>query len=103
MVNRLWIPVLASLALLLSACGDSQEEANVAPEEPPATVTDEEGTATSAAAQDDVQNEVPDPEEVEDAIEARQAAEQLEAAEAMRPIPAATPSMPVGNSIRRSA
>ncbi|MDM7482234.1 MAG: hypothetical protein P3W96_009545 [Halomonas sp.] len=100
MVNRLWIPVLASLALLLSACGDSQEEANVAPEEPPATVTDEEGTATSAAAQDDVQNEVPDPEEVEDAIEARQAAEQLEAAEAMREGDASEPGAPEANELQ---
>ena len=33
MTNRVWMPLLASLALLLSACGDSQEEANVLPEE----------------------------------------------------------------------
>lgn len=84
MVNRLWMPVLASMALLLSACGDSQEEANVSPEETPATLTEEEGAATPEAAQDDGEDEVPDPQEVEDDIEARQAAEQLEAAEAMR-------------------
>ena len=33
MSYRVWMPLLASLALLLSACGDSQEEANVVPEE----------------------------------------------------------------------
>ena len=64
MVNRLWMPVLASMALLLSACGDSQEEANVSPEETPATLTEEEGAATPEAAQDDGEDEVPDPQDL---------------------------------------
>ncbi|GGC81275.1 hypothetical protein [Vreelandella lutescens] len=98
MTNRFWMPVLASMALLLSACGDSQEEAAVAPEEPSAT-TDQAGEPASVAnespadppaesgadsTEDAAPSEVPSPSEVEDDIEARQAAEELEQAEAMR-------------------
>ena len=39
MTNRFWMPALASMALLLSACGDSEEESEVAPEERPATAS----------------------------------------------------------------
>ncbi|WP_311063712.1 hypothetical protein [Halomonas sp. DWK9] len=98
MTNRIWMPVVASMALLLSACGDSQEEAAVAPEEQPATTDQASEPAATAnepmaeqpaependTAEDAAPSEVPSPSEVEDEIEARQAAEELEQAEAMR-------------------
>lgn len=84
MVNRLWIPVVATLALLLSACGDSQEETDVTPDEPSSVsdedvVQEEEAPAAAENAAD-----MPSPAEVEDDVEARQAAEELEQAEALR-------------------
>ncbi|MEE3111644.1 MAG: hypothetical protein VX299_06620 [Pseudomonadota bacterium] len=70
MSYRVWMPLLASLALLLSACGDSQEEANVVPEESEA----EQPSETLAAAPDTSSDDVPSPSQVEDDIE-RQASE----------------------------
>ena len=70
MSYRVWMPLLASLALLLSACGDSQEEANVVPEESAA----EQPSETLAAAPDTSSDDVPSPSQVEDDIE-RQASE----------------------------
>lgn len=98
MTNRIWMPVLASMALLLSACGDSQEEATVAPEEQPATtdqasepaapadepLADQPDEPENDSAEEAAPSEMPSPSEVEDDIEARQAAEELEQAEAMR-------------------
>lgn len=43
MANRVWIPALAAVALMLSACGDSQEDPTVTPDDSSA-VTDEEAT-----------------------------------------------------------
>ncbi|MAD22048.1 MAG: hypothetical protein CME74_06780, partial [Halomonas sp.] len=65
MSYRVWMPLLASLALLLSACGDSQEEANVVPEESAA----EQPSETLAAAPDTSSDDVPSPSQVEDDIE----------------------------------
>lgn len=76
MVHRLWIPALAALGLLLSACGDSQEESPITSEESTASVVDEDvaqGEEAPVA-----------PEEIEDDVEARQAAAELEQAEALR-------------------
>ena len=73
MSYRVWMPLLASLALLLSACGDSQEEANVVPEESAA----EQPSETLAAAPDTSSDDVPSPSQVEDDIE-RQASEASE-------------------------
>ena len=70
MSYRVWMPLLASLALLLSACGDSQEEANVVPEESAA----EQPSETPAAAPDTSSDDAPSPSQVEDDIE-RQASE----------------------------
>jgi len=70
MSYRVWMPLLASLALLLTACGDSQEEANVVPEESAA----EQPSETLAAAPDTSSDDVPSPSQVEDDIE-RQASE----------------------------
>ncbi|WP_404463264.1 hypothetical protein LG331_11320 [Vreelandella aquamarina] len=100
MTNRIWMPVLASMALLLSACGDSQEEATVAPEESPATTDQASEPAATAdeplaeqpagresdtdTAEEAAPSEMPSPSEVEDDIEASQAAEELEQAEAIR-------------------
>lgn len=80
MANRLWIPALAALALLLSACGDSQEEPTAAPEEGASSVSDDEVAQEEEAAA----AEIPEPEVIEDEVEARQAAEELEQAEALR-------------------
>ena len=76
MSYRVWMPLLASLALLLSACGDSQEEANVVPEESAA----EQPSETPAAAPDTGSDDVPSPSQVEDDIE-RQASEPSNAQE----------------------
>jgi len=73
MSYRVWMPLLASLALLLSACGDSQEEANVVPEESAA----EQPSETPAAAPDTSSDDAPSPSQVEDDIE-RQASEASE-------------------------
>lgn len=85
MVNRLWIPALAALALLLSACGDSQEEPTVAPDESASSVSDDEVVQDEdAPAAAENAAEMPEPEEIEDSVEARQAAAELEQAEALR-------------------
>ncbi|TVU87897.1 hypothetical protein [Vreelandella titanicae] len=89
MANRVWIPALAAVALLLSACGDSQDDPSVTPDDN-AAVTDEEPTRDEGAGEEEVPDaaenaaDMSSPEEVEDDIEARQAAEELERAEALR-------------------
>ncbi|OJA04057.1 hypothetical protein [Halomonas sp. QHL1] len=89
MANRVWIPALAAVALLLSACGDSQEDPTVTPDDNSA-VTDEETTQDEGAGQEEASSaaeseaDISSPEEVEDDIESRQAAEELERAEALR-------------------
>ncbi|MFC7367539.1 MULTISPECIES: hypothetical protein [Vreelandella] len=83
--RRLWIPALASAALLLSACGDSQEEATVPAEDSAPSVSDDDviqNDEAPAAAENAA--DMPSPEEIEDDVEARQAAEQLDEAEALR-------------------
>ncbi|UYV17898.1 hypothetical protein K1Y77_10355 [Halomonas qaidamensis] len=82
MGNRFWMPLLASLALLLSACGDTQED----------TAVNEENTSSSdvdaqqASSEDgsEAADDAASTEDTEDDIEARQAAEELEEAEALR-------------------
>lgn len=88
--NRLWIPALAALALLLSACGDSQEEPDNEASEAPASQNDAANTpATAEGADDDVPaamenaDDMPNPEAIENEVEARQVAEELERAEAL--------------------
>ncbi|RUR28169.1 hypothetical protein [Vreelandella nanhaiensis] len=84
MISRLWMPAIATLALLLSACGDSQEEASLAPDEPSSVAEDEVVQEQEAPAAAENAAQMPSPEEVEDDVEARQAAEELERAEALR-------------------
>ncbi|MGP9631630.1 hypothetical protein ACT3R7_01035 [Halomonas sp. AOP43-A1-21] len=84
MTNRLWLPALAALALLLSACGDSQEESSVTLDEPSSVSDDEVVQEEDAPAAAENAAEMPSPDEVEDDIESRQAAEELERAEALR-------------------
>ena len=84
MANRVWVPVIAAMALLLSACGDSQEDPTVVPEDN-SEVTDDE-TVRDEESPEAAENaaEMDSPEQVEDDLEAQQAAEELEQAEAMR-------------------
>ncbi|WP_447553227.1 hypothetical protein [Vreelandella sp. EE22] len=84
MVNRLWIPLLASLALLLSACGESQEDPTVELDETERSVSDDEAVQGEEAPQaaENAAN-MPAPDEVEDEVESRQAAEEIERAEAL--------------------
>jgi hypothetical protein len=90
MAYRVWIPAFAAVALLLSACGDSQEDPAVNPDDNSAVVNEEtprgEGVSEEedAPAANEDTAEMSNPEEVEDDIEARQAAEELEPAEALR-------------------
>lgn len=84
MANRVWIPALAAMALLLSACGDTQEDPTVTPDENSEVADDETVIEEEAPAAAENAAEMPTPDEVEDEIEARQAAEELERAEALR-------------------
>ncbi|WP_386083196.1 hypothetical protein ACFIOZ_08210 [Vreelandella sp. F11] len=88
MANRVWIPAFAAVALLLSACGDSQEDPSVTTDDNSA-VTDEATTRDEGAGAEEAPEaaensaDIATPEEVEDDIEARQASEELERAEAL--------------------
>lgn len=84
MANRVWIPVLAAVALLLSACGDSQEDSNVTPDDNSEVTEDETVREAEAPAVAENAAEMSSPEEGEDEIEARQTAEELERADALR-------------------
>ncbi|MBT2775089.1 hypothetical protein J7J47_22995 [Halomonas sp. ISL-60] len=89
MANRVWIPALAAVALLLSACGDSQDDPTVTPDEDSA-VMDEETARDEGAGEEEAPDaaenaaQMSSREEVEDDIEARQAAEEFERADALR-------------------
>lgn len=84
MVNRVWIPAAAALALLLSACSDTEEDPVVTPDDN-AEVTEDQ-TVREEEAPEAAENaaDMDTPEQVEDDIEARQAAEELDRAEALR-------------------
>lgn len=84
MTNRVWIPLLASLALVLSACSEPEEDPNVDLGEQESSVADDEviqNEQAPAAAENAA--DMPEPAEIEDDVEARQAAEELEQAEAL--------------------
>ncbi|CAM3443326.1 MULTISPECIES: hypothetical protein [Halomonas] len=84
MANRVWIPALAVVALMLSACGDSQEDPAVAPADNAEVADDEMVREDEGPAAAENAAEMATPEEVENDIEARQAEEQLERADALR-------------------
>lgn len=84
MANRVWIPAFAAVALLLSACGDSQEDPTVTTDDSSAVTDDEAVREEEAPAAAENAAEMSTPEEVEDDIESRQVAEELERAEALR-------------------
>ncbi|WP_083005869.1 hypothetical protein [Halomonas sp. GT] len=84
MVNRFWMPLLASLALMLSACGDAQEDTTTESEESASSSDVDAQQAPTAADGSEQADEAASAEDSEDDIEARQAAEQLEEAEALR-------------------
>ena len=84
MANRVWIPAVAVLALLLSACGDSQEDPTVTPDENAEVADDQTEREEEAPASAENEADMASPEQVEDEIEERQAAEELEQAEAIR-------------------
>ena len=84
MANRVWIPAVAAMALLLSACGDSQDDPTVTPDDNAEVTDDETVREEEAPAAAENAAEMSSPEEVEDDIEAQQAAEELEQAEALR-------------------
>ncbi|BCB08368.1 hypothetical protein HHSLTHF2_22580 [Vreelandella venusta] len=83
MVNRFWMPLLVSLVLLLSACGDAQEDTTTENQEGAAS-SDVDAQQAPAAEEGGEEADEAASADSEEAAQAPQATEQLEEAEALK-------------------
>ncbi|MGQ7287510.1 hypothetical protein ACUN7Z_08185 [Vreelandella venusta] len=84
MVNRFWMPLLASLALLLSACGDAQEDTTTENQEGAASSDVDAQQAPAAEEGGEEADEAASADDSEEGAQAPQATDQPEEAEALK-------------------